>query len=223
MMLHVLQIQLLAFSVFLNELQRFCNYVGININFDKTKIVVHRNGGPLRLTEKWWFEGKNVEIVSFYKYLGIFFTSKLFWSRTIESHALQALKASASIFQYQKHFVCFFSPEDAFKLFDSVVKPIMCYVSKIWGYRYYDKIEKIQSKFCKRFCCLSSNTPDSLALGECGTLPIAVTYMVRCLSNWTKLLTMENHRYPKQCYLMLKRLDERRKITWASHVKRYAF
>ena len=57
---------------FLNELQRFCNSVGIYINFDKTKIVVHRNEGPLRLTEKWWFEGKNVEIVSFYKYLGIF-------------------------------------------------------------------------------------------------------------------------------------------------------
>ena len=26
---------------FLNELQRFCNSVGIYINFDKTKIVVH--------------------------------------------------------------------------------------------------------------------------------------------------------------------------------------
>ena len=92
---------------FLNELQRFCNSVGIYINFDKTKIVVHRNGGPLRLTEKWWFEGKNVEIVSFYKYLGIFFTSKLVWSRTIESQALQAMKAAASIFQYQNFFFFF--------------------------------------------------------------------------------------------------------------------
>ena len=103
------------------------------------------------------------------------------------------------------------------------MKPILCYGSEIWGYRYYDKIEKVQSKFCKRFCCLSSNTPDSLALGECGRLPIAVTYMVRCLSYWTKLLTMENHRYPKQCYLMLKRLDETGKITWANHVKDMLF
>ena len=112
---------------------------------------MHRNGGPLRLTEKWWFEGKNVEIISFYKYLGIFFTSKLIWSRTIESHALQALKASASIFQYQIFFVFFFSPEDAFKLFDSVVKPILCYGSEIWGYRYYEKIKKVQSKFVSVF------------------------------------------------------------------------
>ena len=49
----------------LNELETFCKSVGINVNFDKTKIVVHRNGSPLRFTEKWRFDGKNVEIVSF--------------------------------------------------------------------------------------------------------------------------------------------------------------
>ena len=43
--------------------------------------------------------------------------------------------------------------------------------------------------------------------------------MVICLLYWIKLLTMETHRYPKQCYSMLKRLDEVGKITWASHVK----
>ena len=89
------------------------------------------------------------------------------WNKTLESQASQALKASASIFKYQKNFG-FFSPEDAFKLFDSGVKPILCYGSEIWGYRYCEKIEKIHSRFCKRFCCLSSNTSDSLALGECG-------------------------------------------------------
>ena len=34
----------------LNELETICKTVGIYINFDKTKIAVHRNGGPLRLT-----------------------------------------------------------------------------------------------------------------------------------------------------------------------------
>ena len=99
------------------------------------------------------------------------------------------------------------------------MKPILCYGSEIWGYKYYENIEKIQSRFCKRFCCLRPNTPDILALGECGRLPVAITYMVRCLTYWIKLLTMEIHRYPKQCYIMLKRLGEVGKITWASHVK----
>ena len=166
-----------------------------HINFD--------NGGPLRLTEKWWFDGKNVEVASFYKYLGIFFTPKLVWTKTLESHALQALKASTTIFRYQKIFG-FCSPEDGFKLFDTIVKPILCYGLTIWGNRYCENVENIQNRFYKRFCTLSSNTSDSLALGECSRLPIAVTYMVRYLTYWMKLLKMENHRYPKQCY-MLKR------------------
>lgn len=206
----------------LNELSIFCKSVGICINFDKTKIVVFRNGGPLSLTEKWWFDGKSVEVASFYKYLGIFFTPKLVWTKSLESQALQALKASSTIFRYQKK-IFFFSPKDAFKLFDTIVKPILCYGSEIWGYRYYEKIEKVQTKFCKRFCTLSSNTADSFALGECGRLPIAVTYMSRCLNYWIKILQMENHRYPKQCYFMLKRLDETGKITWASHIKEMLF
>ena len=206
----------------LNELSVFCKSVGLHINFDKTKIIVFRNGGPLRMTEKWVFDGKNIEVVSFYKYLGIFFTPKLVWTKTLESQALQGLKASASIFKFQKNFG-FFSPQDIFKLFDTIVKPVLCYGSEIWGYRYYDKIEKIQSKFCKRFCCLSANTSDFMALGECGRLPIAITYMTRCLSYWIKLLRMENYRYPKQSYLMLKRLDESGKTTWASHIKSMLF
>ena len=56
------------------------------------------------------------------------------------------------------------------------------------------KNRKNQSRLCKRFCYLSSNTTDSLALGECGRLPIAVSYMVRCLTYWIKLLSMEYHR-----------------------------
>ena len=206
----------------LNELSVFCKSVGLHINFDKTKIIVFRNGGPLRMTEKWVFDGKNIEVVSFYKYLGIFFTPKLVWTKTLESQALQGLKASASIFKFQKNFG-FFSPQDIFKLFDTIVKPVLCYGSEIWGYRYYDKIEKIQSKFCKRFCCLSANTSDFMALGECGRLPIAITYMTRCLSYWIKLLRMENYRYPKQSYLMLKRLDGSGKTTWASPIKSMLF
>ena len=34
---------------------------------------------------------------------------------------------------------------------------------------------------------------------------------------------MENHRYPKKCYLMLLHLDERGSSTWASYVKNIIF
>ena len=45
--------------------------IGMEINLDKTKIIVFRNGGPLRAVEKWYFNGVQVDVVSFYKYLGV--------------------------------------------------------------------------------------------------------------------------------------------------------
>lgn len=42
--------------------------------------------------------------------------------------------------------------------------------------------------------------------------------MSRCLKYWIRLLQMEEYRYPKQCRIMLKKLDETGKITWASRI-----
>ena len=33
---------------------QFCKLVGMDLNLDKTKIIVFRNGGPLCLAEKWF-------------------------------------------------------------------------------------------------------------------------------------------------------------------------
>ena len=59
----------------------------------KTKIVVFRRGGCLKQNEKWYYNAGKIEVVSSYKYLGIFFTSKLKWSQAKRSLAAQARKA----------------------------------------------------------------------------------------------------------------------------------
>ena len=202
---------------------QFCKIVGMDLNLEKkTKIIVLRNGGPLRSAEKWFINGAPIDVVSFYKYLGVYFTQKLIWTKTQEMQAMQATKAVARIVKYQKIFGRF-SAQDIFKVFDTVVKPILCYGSEIWGYNYCDKIEKVHSKFCKQYCGLSYKVADVFALGECGRVPIAITYMTRCLKYWIRLLHMERHRYPKQCYEMLMSLDSLGRITWATHVKLMLF
>ena len=39
-----------------------------------------RRGGKIKNNEKWWFDGTPIEVVDFYKYLGVLFTSNLNWS-----------------------------------------------------------------------------------------------------------------------------------------------
>ena len=97
----------------INCIQRFCESVGMSLNLLKTKIIVFRNGGILKQMEKWYYKGEIIDTVPFYKYLGVYFTPKLVWSKTKEVLAHQASKAVCRILQYQRHFGIF-SPNDIF-------------------------------------------------------------------------------------------------------------
>ena len=105
----------------------------MEVNLNKTEIIVFRNGGNLRNNEKWCFGGTPVNVVSKYKYMGVHFTSTLSWSSTHKQLAIQALKAILTIKQYAKPFG-YFPTNEYFKLFDSIIKPILCYSSQVWGY-----------------------------------------------------------------------------------------
>ena len=54
----------------------------MNLNLDKSKVVVFRNDGILKQTEKLYFKGKQKEIVPFYKYLGLYITSTFSWTKS---------------------------------------------------------------------------------------------------------------------------------------------
>ena len=47
----------------INDMDDFCKDTGMNFNIDKSKIIVFRNGGPLRTYERWTFRGNIVEVV----------------------------------------------------------------------------------------------------------------------------------------------------------------
>ena len=101
----------------------------------------------------------------------------------------------------------FNTPLEAFKLFDIFVLPILCYSSEIWGYDYSESIEKVHADLCKRVCCLHQNVCNFLPISECVRTPISIVYMSGCVKYWAMLTQMQTHRYPKQCYNVLRNLD----------------
>ena len=111
--------------------------------------MVYRNGGPLRHYERWYFKDTKLEVVSNYKYLGLYFNPKLCQSLTRPTLAKQAAKAVFRIMKRQRYFRSF-SPKDTFKLFDMIVRPILCYGAEIWGYQY------LATKFSQSFLLTES-------------------------------------------------------------------
>ena len=134
----------------INLIEQFSNGVELDINIDKTKIIVFRNGGNLKRTERWLYDNRNIEVVSYYKYLGVYLTSSLSWSKTHYMLSLQATKAMYQILKLRKE-SGLIEIKDLFKIFDATVKPILCYRSNIWGYHFVEKIERFKSHFAKRF------------------------------------------------------------------------
>ena len=59
-------------------LELFCDNWRMTVNINKTKIIVNSKGSKLLRYEKWHFKGKEIEIVSSYKYLGLLHLETIF-------------------------------------------------------------------------------------------------------------------------------------------------
>ena len=116
----------------INVIETFCSNTGMELNLGKTEIIVFRKGGYLRNYEKWFYNNKQIQTTSLYKYMGLLFTPVLSWTSAKIKQASQAQKAIQSIKNYEIKNGYLLHTE-SFKLFDSMVKPILCYASQIWG------------------------------------------------------------------------------------------
>ena len=116
----------------INIIQNYCKNWGMKVNLDKTKIVVFRNGGPCRQNEQWFYEGKEIERVSSYKYLGISLSSRLNWTHAKKILALQSQKSLYSIYKVQ--YKCYLSVKILLELFQKIISPILVYGAEVLGY-----------------------------------------------------------------------------------------
>ena len=85
--------------------------------------------------------------MSYYKYLGIFFSSRLSWSFAARRLSIQAQKALSMIKVILKR--CHRLPPDiVFEIFDKKITPILTYASEIWENKIFNDIKNVQITFC---------------------------------------------------------------------------
>jgi hypothetical protein len=202
----------------INILAKFCDEWGLEVNVMKTKAVVFRRGGRIAQREMWFYKGKRIQIVSSYKYLGIEFSTGNSWGKATRTLSDQANKALSQL-RFISSQVGGLQIHPFFKVFNSIVAPILLYGSEMWGSGYYFVIERVQTKACKFFLGVNSSTPNSAALGECGKPTLHTFQLIRLIKYWVRIIQLPDYRYPKIVYKMLHRLDVNGKINWASAVK----
>ena len=194
----------------------------MEVNLKKTKVVVFRNGGKTSKSERFFYRNRSVEIVTYYRYLGLIFSLKNVWSKALSTLASQAEKA-LSIVRRMIWKVGHPKLHVSFKIFDSRIVPILCYDSEILGHTYQDQIEKVHVNFCKFVQGVSKTASNSAELGECGRLPLSIHYQNRYIKFWAKLLKIDEGSLMHASYQTQIKLDKIYKQGWITDLKRVLF
>ena len=105
-----------------------------------------------------------------------------------------------------------------FKLFDARIQPILLYASEIWGFDNCQTVENVHVTAMKKFCDVSTRTPNAMLYGDCGRYPMYINAILRSVKYWCRLLRMEPSRYPVKVYRMMLN-DIEKGYNWASKLR----
>ena len=147
----------------LNKLNKYCVEWALNINIKKTQVMAMSNSEMDTPRREMYIGSSKLQWVQKYKYLGILINSNGNYISLSENLCIRGWKASFKISSSLKDVDI--DPTLKLKFFDSLVRPIVCYNSEIWGmmnnvfnsksisqfwYRVGKlPVEKFQLKFCK--------------------------------------------------------------------------
>jgi hypothetical protein len=116
----------------LNSLKSEADRLKLEVNLDKTKVIVFRKGGPLAEAERWWYDGVRLEVVNAYKYIGLTLTTRLSVPRAVGDFVPKAKRKVVCILNALTKINC--TDWKVFcKTFDCQVRSGLLYASEIWG------------------------------------------------------------------------------------------
>ena len=202
----------------LNIIHSMSERLGLEVNLDKTKIIVFRKGGFLSKNEKWFYDTKPVEVVNEYNYLGITFTTKMSFNNASIPLIAKAKKCINEILFSLRSLSS--SDLNLFtKLFDSKVYPVLSYGCELWGIFNMEDIERVHLYALKRFLNVSLHCSNNIVYSETGRYPLSVNHNMRCVKYWFKIKNYPMNRFVRQSYECLFKLSTKGDQNWVSSVR----
>ena len=170
----------------LNTLHAYCKKWALNVNVDKTKVMIFAPG-VVRKFKFFQFGDSKIDVVRDYVYLGTKFYCTGTFKKAQAKQALQARKATYSLITRIKQLNLTF--EVSIELFDRLIMPILLYGSEIWGFEGSKIVEASFAKTMRNFLRLHKTTPMCMINGELGLKEIPEYIDNRMLNFWCNIAT----------------------------------
>lgn len=187
-------------SSMLKSLEKYTHKNKLEVNAEKSKIMIFRKGGKRNINESWNINGQQMEIVNDYKYLGFKFSTKSTFDNHITILSRKAQKAINAACGVMKR-ANVHSLKTRLYLLDTLVKSGMLYGVELWGWEKSEKMEKTQGKYVKMIMGLSQNTPNYIWRMESGRRSVEIETRKRTSKYLLEILNMHEDRLPKKCLM----------------------
>lgn len=182
----------------LGSLEKYVERNKLTVNIDKTKILIFKKGGRNKKSEKWKYNNKELERVTEYKYLGVWFST----GNTFEKHIKiltgkinKVINATWGIFKRAK----IGSLKRRLYLMEAIAKSGMLYGVEIWGWKNRAQVERLQARYVKMAMGVNRNTPNYIWRMEAGCRGIGIEIWKRAAKYLREVMEMGDERWPKKC------------------------
>lgn len=211
----------------LNSLESFCSTWLLEVNLNKTKIMIFQKTARKPKNIQFHYKNKQIEIAQEYTYLGIKLSPT--GNFTLAQKTL-CEKASNAMFKIHKYTnISKLSHRLAFKIFDATILPILTYGGEVWAvstkstFDKWDKspIEKVHLKFCKLYLKVNRKASNIATRSELGRLPTQIVLMKKTLKYYLYLNNKDDNAVVKQAFILSKQLDSEKRKSHFSDLKSF--
>ena len=172
----------------LNSLNEYCKKWSLEVNLTKTKVVIFSKG-IVKKCNPFYFDGKIVDIVSDYTYLGVIFNQNGSFRKAIDKQIAQAKKAMYSILQKAK--ILKLPIDIVCQLYEACVIPVLLYGCEIWGFENLESLEIFHRRFFRIILNYYQFSPNCMLYGETNSVNIVTKVYIRMVNYWFKLSKCE--------------------------------
>ena len=197
----------------LNMYEKYCKKWKLNVNANKTKIVIFGR----KKNHTFTLDNQQIEVVNSFKYLGIIFKRN---GSFIEAIKDNIQKATLAMYSLRRTFKEKLIPIDCqIDIFEKTIEPILLYGAEIWGFSNTKIIEKFYLKTLKQILGLRKSTPTYMIYGEIGKYPIIAKIKMRMIKYVIKL-TKGNGNKLSEIFLKTMTKDNVNTYKWLEGIKK---
>ena len=204
----------------LDALHVFSSSVKMEVNRDKTKVMVLRNRKRKSRAKPenrkvWTIGGIQLEECEHYKYLGVYVKSNGKFSVHLDKIKEKTQKSYFSLLAKSREWGGF-QPRLFLHLFDHTLMPIMTYASEVWGTIEIPKLERLHLSACKYALGVKSSTNTEAVYAELGRVSVKSRLHINILNFYNRLINLDSNRYASKAFRMLTKDSDSGNSNWVS-------